>query len=94
MRNLCLVNNVFCSGCPHNTSTVKLPEAIVLLEGGCHLMAMFDDDGHAFGTTHMGGEGAQWVGMEHLLKKTICFKMLVMELSFFRIIGIATNHSI
>ena len=50
----------FCSGCPHNTSTVKLPEGDSAFGGiGCHLMAMFVDDGKAFGTTHMGGEGAQ-----------------------------------
>ena len=39
----------FCSGCPHNTSTVKLPEGDSAFGGiGCHLMAMFVDDGHAF----------------------------------------------
>jgi indolepyruvate ferredoxin oxidoreductase len=32
----------FCSGCPHNTSTVKLPEGDSAFGGiGCHLMAMF-----------------------------------------------------
>ena len=66
----------FCSGCPHNTSTVKLPEGEDAGFGGigCHLMAMFVDDGKAFGTTHMGGEGAQWAGMEPFVEKEHMFQ--------------------
>ncbi len=65
----------YCSGCPHNTSTVKLPEGDTAFGGiGCHLMAMFVDDGHAFGTTQMGGEGAQWVGMEPFVEKEHMFQ--------------------
>ena len=65
----------FCSGCPHNTSTVKLPEGDKAFGGiGCHLMAMFVDDGKAFGTTHMGGEGAQWSGMEPFIEKEHMFQ--------------------
>ena len=65
----------FCSGCPHNTSTVKLPEGDSAFGGiGCHLMAMFVDDGKAFGTTHMGGEGAQWTGMEPFIEKEHMFQ--------------------
>jgi len=66
----------FCSGCPHNTSTVKLPEGEDAGFGGigCHLMAMFVDDGKAFGTTHMGGEGAQWTGMEPFVEKEHMFQ--------------------
>ena len=41
---------------------------------GCHLMAMFVDDGKAFGTTHMGGEGAQWAGMEPFIEKEHMFQ--------------------
>ena len=65
----------FCSGCPHNTSTVKLPDGDKAFGGiGCHLMAMFVDDGKAFGTTHMGGEGAQWTGMEPFIEKEHMFQ--------------------
>ena len=65
----------FCSGCPHNTSTVKLPEGDKAFGGiGCHLMAMFVDDGKAFGTTQMGGEGAQWSGMEPFVEKEHMFQ--------------------
>ncbi len=50
----------FCSGCPHNTSTV-VPEGSRALAGiGCHYMATFMD--RADMTTHMGGEGATWIG--------------------------------
>ncbi|MBI2154382.1 MAG: indolepyruvate ferredoxin oxidoreductase family protein [Candidatus Rokubacteria bacterium] len=52
----------FCSGCPHNRSTV-VPEGSLAGAGiGCHgmVLAMGRD---TVGITHMGGEGAQWVGM-------------------------------
>ncbi len=52
----------FCSGCPHNRSTV-VPEGSIAAAGiGCHGMAMGMDRG-IIGVTHMGGEGAQWVGI-------------------------------
>jgi indolepyruvate ferredoxin oxidoreductase len=52
----------FCSGCPHNTSTV-VPEGSMAGAGiGCHGMALLMDR-NTVGITHMGGEGAQWVGM-------------------------------
>jgi indolepyruvate ferredoxin oxidoreductase len=52
----------FCSGCPHNRSTV-VPEGSVAAAGiGCHGMAMGMNRG-IVGVTHMGGEGAQWVGI-------------------------------
>src|SRR5258705_6253625 len=50
----------FCSGCPHNRSTV-VPEGSVAAAGiGCPGMAMGRDRG-LLGVTHMGAEGAQWV---------------------------------
>jgi indolepyruvate ferredoxin oxidoreductase len=52
----------FCSGCPHNRSTV-LPEGSIASAGiGCHGMALLMDR-RTIGLTHMGGEGVQWVGM-------------------------------
>jgi indolepyruvate ferredoxin oxidoreductase len=51
----------FCSGCPHNTSTV-VPEGSIAGGGiGCHTMAIRMDRS-VVGITPMGGEGAQWVG--------------------------------
>ena len=51
----------FCSGCPHNTSTV-VPEGMRAYAGiGCHYMAQWMDRS-TLGFTHMGGEGANWMG--------------------------------
>jgi len=51
----------FCSGCPHNTST-KVPDDARAGAGiGCHFMAKWmDRNTEAY--THMGGEGANWIG--------------------------------
>jgi indolepyruvate ferredoxin oxidoreductase len=51
----------FCSGCPHNSST-KVPEGSRAYAGiGCHFMAQWMDR-ETLGFTHMGGEGANWIG--------------------------------
>ena len=51
----------FCPGCPHNTST-KVPAGSRALAGiGCHYMVTWmDRDTATF--SHMGGEGAAWIG--------------------------------
>ncbi|WP_308914938.1 indolepyruvate ferredoxin oxidoreductase family protein [Jannaschia sp. LMIT008] len=51
----------FCAGCPHNTSTT-LPAGARSGGGiGCHTMALWMERGTE-GYTHMGAEGANWVG--------------------------------
>ena len=51
----------FCSGCPHNTST-RVPEGSRAVAGiGCHYMATWMNRSTAT-CTHMGGEGATWIG--------------------------------
>ncbi|TCR66970.1 indolepyruvate ferredoxin oxidoreductase [Bosea sp. BK604] len=51
----------YCSGCPHNTSTV-VPEGSRAYAGiGCHYMVQWMDRS-TFGFTQMGGEGANWIG--------------------------------
>ena len=51
----------FCSGCPHNTST-KVPDGMRAYAGiGCHYMVQRMDRATE-GYTHMGGEGANWIG--------------------------------
>ncbi|HEY8063415.1 MAG TPA: indolepyruvate ferredoxin oxidoreductase family protein [Methylosinus sp.] len=51
----------FCSGCPHSTST-HVPEGMRAYTGiGCHYMAQWMDRSTE-GYTHMGGEGANWIG--------------------------------
>lgn len=60
----------FCSGCPHNSSTV-VPEGSVVGAGiGCHTMVMLGEPGRGgdiVGVTAMGNEGSLWVGMEHFV---------------------------
>ncbi len=51
----------YCSGCPHNTSTV-VPEGSRALGGiGCHYMVTWMDR-RTETFTQMGGEGASWIG--------------------------------
>ncbi len=51
----------YCSGCPHNTST-KVPDGSRAYAGiGCHFMVQWMDR-ETSGFTHMGGEGANWIG--------------------------------
>jgi len=51
----------FCSGCPHNSST-KVPDGAKAGAGiGCHFMAKWMDR-RTEAYTHMGAEGANWIG--------------------------------
>lgn len=54
----------YCSGCPHNTSTV-VPEGSIALGGiGCHIMAAWMmPERNTMTFTQMGGEGVPWIGM-------------------------------
>ncbi|MEJ0048954.1 MAG: indolepyruvate ferredoxin oxidoreductase family protein [Rhodospirillales bacterium] len=52
----------FCAGCPHNTST-RVPDGSIAAAGiGCHIMAAALPDRHTMPASHMGGEGATWIG--------------------------------
>jgi indolepyruvate ferredoxin oxidoreductase len=66
----------FCSGCPHNTSTV-VPEGSIALGGiGCHGMAVWLPERRTFGATQMGGEGANWIGTAPFTKTAHVFQNL------------------
>ena len=65
----------FCSGCPHNTST-KVPEGSRAYAGiGCHFMVQWMER-NTLGYTHMGGEGANWIGEAPFSKRDHVFQNL------------------
>lgn len=65
----------FCSGCPHNSST-KIPEGSRAYAGiGCHYMVQWMDR-ETTGFTHMGGEGANWIGEAPFSKRPHVFQNL------------------
>ncbi|WP_169569818.1 indolepyruvate ferredoxin oxidoreductase family protein [Sneathiella limimaris] len=65
----------YCSGCPHNTSTV-VPEGSRAVAGiGCHFMVTWmDRNTNEF--TQMGGEGVPWVGQQHFTDEKHIFANL------------------
>src|SRR5579871_2692309 len=66
----------FCSGCPHNRSTLLLDGQIAGGGIGCHTMAMRlgDPNRHFEFLTHMGGEGAPWIGMSPFVEHSHIFQ--------------------
>ena len=66
----------FCSGCPHNTST-KLPEGSRAMAGiGCHGMALSIPSRRTATITHMGAEGANWIGQAPFTNEQHIFQNL------------------
>jgi indolepyruvate ferredoxin oxidoreductase len=65
----------FCSGCPHNSST-KVPDGSMAMAGiGCHTLAIgMERNTKTF--THMGAEGATWVGASHFTEMPHVFQNL------------------
>ena len=66
----------FCSGCPHNRSTLLLENQVAGGGIGCHGMAIglsHLSRGFAF-LTHMGGEGAPWIGMSPFVGRKHIFQ--------------------
>ncbi|MEK9672894.1 MAG: indolepyruvate ferredoxin oxidoreductase family protein [Rhodospirillaceae bacterium] len=62
----------FCAGCPHNTSTT-VPEGMEAAAGiGCHYMAIWmNRNTQTF--THMGAEGANWIGQSPFTERDHIF---------------------
>ena len=66
----------FCAGCPHNSSTV-LPDGARGYAGiGCHWMVQQIPERLTEGNTHMGGEGANWIGEAPFSKRGHVFQNL------------------
>ncbi len=66
----------FCSGCPHNRSTLLLDGQAAGGGIGCHTMAMrLSDSNRTFSfLTQMGGEGAPWIGMAPFVTRKHVFQ--------------------
>ena len=72
-KNSLIRSPYFCSGCPHNTSTV-VPEGSIAMAGiGCHYMAQWMNR-ETIGYTHMGAEGANWIGQAPFSKRKHIFQ--------------------
>ncbi|WP_206781586.1 indolepyruvate ferredoxin oxidoreductase family protein [Burkholderia metallica] len=72
IQNLVRTPN-FCSGCPHNRSTV-VPEGSRTMAGiGCHGMAMWIRPESTGTVTHMGAEGIFWVGQSRFTEEKHVF---------------------
>ena len=66
----------FCSGCPHNTST-RIPDGSRAMAGiGCHGMALSIPSRRTQTITHMGGEGANWIGQAPFTNEPHVFQNL------------------
>jgi indolepyruvate ferredoxin oxidoreductase len=67
----------FCAGCPHNTST-RVPEGSIARPGiGCHGMVQWVPGRRTESNlTHMGGEGATWIGEAPFSKRRHIFQNL------------------
>jgi indolepyruvate ferredoxin oxidoreductase len=86
----------YCSGCPHNTSTVVPPGHIAAAGIGCHSMALWMDPaiyGQTIGITQMGGEGAQWVGIAPFTETQHIFQNLG-DGTLFHSGGLAINYAV
>jgi indolepyruvate ferredoxin oxidoreductase len=74
-RDLSLVRPPnFCSGCPHNRSTILLPGQVGGGGIGCHTMALRVPDRQFSFMTQMGGEGAPWIGMQPFVSRQHVFQ--------------------
>jgi len=72
-QDLAVRTPYFCAGCPHNTST-KVPAGMRAYAGiGCHYMAQWMERS-TLGFTHMGGEGANWIGEAPFSKRAHVFQ--------------------
>jgi indolepyruvate ferredoxin oxidoreductase len=63
----------FCAGCPHNRST-PVPDGSRALAGiGCHWMATLVNPNQTATASHMGGEGAMWLGQQPFTRQDHVF---------------------
>src|SRR6201987_3231545 len=66
----------FFSGCPHNSST-KIPDGSRAMAGiGCHGMALYVPSRRTATISHMGAEGANWIGQAPFTSEQHIFQNL------------------
>ncbi|MCB2078655.1 MAG: indolepyruvate ferredoxin oxidoreductase family protein, partial [Novosphingobium sp.] len=66
----------FCSGCPHNTSTVVPEGSNAMGATGCHGLAHFMPERRTMQTVSMGQEGMPWVGAQTFVETPHMFQNL------------------
>ncbi|MBU6268125.1 MAG: indolepyruvate ferredoxin oxidoreductase family protein [Sphingomonadales bacterium] len=66
----------FCSGCPHNTSTVVPEGSDAMGATGCHGLAHFMPERRTMQTVSMGQEGMPWVGAQSFVATPHMFQNL------------------
>ena len=66
----------FCSGCPHNTSTVVPEGSTAMGATGCHGLAHFMPERNTMQTVSMGQEGMPWVAAQSFVDARHMFQNL------------------
>ena len=66
----------FCSGCPHNTSTVVPDGSTAMGATGCHGLAHFMPERNTMQTVSMGQEGMPWVAAQSFVETPHMFQNL------------------
>jgi indolepyruvate ferredoxin oxidoreductase len=66
----------FCSGCPHNTSTLVPEGSSAMGATGCHGLAHYMPERRTMQTVSMGQEGMPWVGAQHFVETAHMFQNL------------------
>ena len=66
----------FCSGCPHNTSTLVPEGSSAMGATGCHGLAHFMPERNTMQTVSMGQEGMPWVGAQSFVETPHMFQNL------------------
>ena len=66
----------FCSGCPHNTSTVVPDGSFALGATGCHGLAVFMPERRTLPVVGMGAEGMPWLAGQHFSEAKHAFQNL------------------
>jgi indolepyruvate ferredoxin oxidoreductase len=66
----------FCSGCPHNTSTLVPEGSTAMGATGCHGLAHFMPERNTMQTVSMGQEGMPWIGAQSFVETPHMFQNL------------------